>query len=87
MLKETQKKLTYFARDIYKDKCIKFMIALCILAIIIIIILAMTGNDNGRFTGVPKDMITEKTGWKQGDGGWEQFDIRNYNNNRSLTED
>jgi len=33
-------------------------------AIVAIVILAMTGNDNGKFTGVPKDHIEEQTGWE-----------------------
>ena len=41
------------------------MIVSCLLAIIAIVVLAMTGNDNGKFTGVPKDTITEETGWEQ----------------------
>ncbi len=64
ILAVTKKKIRYFGRAIYKDKCIMCMIVSSLLAIIIIVVLAMTGNDNDKFTGVPKDTITEETGWE-----------------------
>ena len=45
------------------------MIVSCLVAIIVIIILSLTGNDNGKFTGVPKDFIEEETEWIKEEAG------------------
>ena len=63
VLKKTKKKLRYFAIMAGKDKIMMTSIYLILFVIVVIVVLSMTGNDDGNFKGVPKDLITSRTGW------------------------